>query len=383
MKNILLLLSIIAINLSSCTKSVNDTYHLSGKIQGLNNEELILEFVNFKENVAIDTTSTDAEGNYVFEGKVAEPGFYRITAKDKFWMLRLDNETVVYNVEYTDDLLKTAEVLESEKAAEFQDAINFFIEKQAAMNEISTEYQTKSMAQASATELKAIEDKYAAFQKQLNQELKEKINLTTDPIVGFYYLSALQGPDDFDFLKEKIDAYEVEMPNSTYIAQYREQIKAKEDQLAQQAAMEAASNKLAVGSVAPDFTQKMPSGKDLSLSDLRGKVVLIDFWASWCKPCRIENPNIVKAYNAYKDKGFTVLGVSLDKDRQSWINAIAQDGLVWETHVSDLQFWNNAAAQEYGVQSIPAAFLVDQNGIIVGKNLRGKDLEDKLKEILG
>ena len=173
------------------------------------------------------------------------------------------------------------------------------------------------------------------------------------------------------------------MPNSTYIVEMREKIKANEDAIAQQAAMEAASKKIDIGTIAPDFTQKTPQGADLSLSSLQGQVVLLDFWASWCKPCRLENPAIVAAYNKYRSKGFTVLSVSLDKERNAWMNAIAQDGLIWPNHASDLQFWNNAAAREYGVSSIPAAFLIDENGVIIGRDLRGNALEEKLAEVLG
>lgn len=382
MKNLILIFSLALITLSSCSEQ-KDQYHLSGQIDGLGEQQMILQFVNFKENVDIDTTTSDANGNYTFEGKVAEPGFYRISANGKFWMLRLDNETIVYNAEFADDQLNNVEILKSEKAKDFQEVIKFFITKQTEMNQISTEYQTKSMAQASPAELKAIENKYLLMQKNLMTEVKEKLENTSDPITAFYLMSALQNEDEFDYFKSKVEEYATVLPNSIYIKQYQEQVKGREDQLAQQAAMEAASNKIGIGTEAPEIVQKNPQGADLKLSDLRGKVVLIDFWASWCKPCRYENPNVVAAYNAYKDKGFTVFNVSLDKDRQAWINAIAQDGLVWPNHVSDLQFWNNAAAKDYGVQGIPAAFLIDENGVIIGKDLRGQALEDKLKEVLG
>jgi len=135
-----------------------------------------------------------------------------------------------------------------------------------------------------------------------------------------------------------------------------------------------------IGAEAPDFAQATPEGKMLKLSELRGKVVLIDFWASWCGPCRRENPNVVRMYQQYKDKGFEILGVSLDRDRQRWLDAIQQDGLTW-LHVSDLQQWSNAVAQMYGVSSIPHTVLLDAEGRILARNLRGEALEHKLAEI--
>ncbi len=180
-----------------------------------------------------------------------------------------------------------------------------------------------------------------------------------------------------------IQSYQGEK-NGNFVAfgeQFIEEYKEKEPEVA--GSLEDAIERersFMIGGVAPDFAQTAPEGATINLSDLRGKIVLVDFWASWCGPCRRENPNVVRLYEKYKDKGFEILGVSLDRNREKWLQAIEQDGLEW-LHVSDLKGWQNEVAQQYNVSSIPQTLLLDAEGKIIGKNLRGQRLVNKLAEL--
>lgn len=237
------------------------------------------------------------------------------------------------------------------------------------MAALNAEWAAASEEHKSSAEFKQkLMEKYEAIQTAQHEILKDFIKGNPQSYVSLDALNALAGSDP--------DFTEIEPLFSLLDQKLKETLSGK-------ALSEAISlsKKTALGSVAADFTQNDTAGKPVKLSDFRGKYVLLDFWASWCGPCRQENPNVVRVYNKYKDKNFTVLGVSLDRGREAWLKAIKDDGLTW-THVSDLKYWNNEAAQQYGVQSIPQNFLLDPQGKIIAKNLRGEDLDRKLAEVI-
>ncbi|MBI2283588.1 MAG: TlpA family protein disulfide reductase [Bacteroidetes bacterium] len=239
----------------------------------------------------------------------------------------------------------------------------------AQMREVSAEYSKAAAAKDEAAR-KAAEDKLDALDKESRLVYKAYVKNNLSSPVAVHAISQYAGwdinADEVEPLFNQLPAASRSLPTARLL---QEQI--------------TIAKKTGIGREAMDFTQNDTLGVPVSLSSFRGKYLLVDFWASWCGPCRRENPNVVKAFQAFRDKGFHILGVSLDRPdaKDKWLQAIHDDNLTW-THVSDLKYWQNAVAQQYGIQAIPQNLLLDPQGKIIAKNLNGEQLQAKLTEIL-
>ncbi|NEN23495.1 TlpA family protein disulfide reductase [Cryomorpha ignava] len=237
----------------------------------------------------------------------------------------------------------------------------------------------KALQEAAKNEQNAERIELSAAYNEMRKEYKDYLTGTIDSdstsVANFSVLQRLNADQDWEYFLKVRNGLNSRLKGNPFYDQLANNIAQLENK-------KKAESAFGPGAVAPDIVLPSPEGKEIALSSLRGNYVLIDFWASWCKPCRIENPNVVKMYNKYSDDNFEIFGVSLDKDRAKWIEAIAADKLTWP-QVSDLGFWNSAAAQLYNVRSIPYTVLLDPEGKIIATKLRGQALEAKMESIFG
>lgn len=367
--------------LSNCTQQNNQSFTLKGKIGDWNDPATLYLSYWSEGSENLDTLQLQ-KGSFSFTGNISEPaparlildytgeGMGQAAQAGHILYLYLENGTVKLN---SPDSLQNSQFIDSPINEEHQAYLEYV---GGQIQDLAARMNQKVM-QATPEQMKD-----TTFMAQLNREYTQLLAERSQKQQQY----VREHPDSYfsiEALSESVSSdFDVEVIEPLFLSineKYRESFTGKA--FAQR--IEAAKT-IGIGKKAPDFTQNDPKGNPVSLSDFQGKYVLLDFWASWCGPCRQENPNLVKAYAAYNDKGFEILGVSLDnKDgKEAWVNAIEKDGLTW-TQVSDLNSWNNEVARMYGVRAVPQSYLIDPEGVIVAQNLRGEALEEKLAEIFG
>lgn len=316
-------------------------------------------------------TKLKKNGDFDIKAELANPDYYvlRIGNEHINLILRADSEIKVYGD--GKNLNKFANIIGSDESSNMNQFLRVKNDWEVLVDSANTAIVNDDPARQASLkqEMQQKQQQYQAevrafVQNNQNSAALLAIQSIIDPNADF---------EGYEDITRQLYAGFSESPTAQELYSNMEKLKANKT----------AADPLAPGKMAPDFSEALPSGEMLALSDLRGQVVLLDFWASWCGPCRRENPNVVALYEKYKDKGFTVMSVSLDKDKAKWLQAIENDNLTWPNHVSDLQFWQSKAARMYGVSGIPFTVLIDQEGKIIRTKLRGPQLEEELSRIYG
>jgi len=356
MKSILFLLALLPMFAFAQSEFI-----ISGKVEGVADGEVKISSTMDKSVLAMGTIK---DGIVLIKGAVAEPALYWISfGKEQEQHIFLENKPI--KISGTKKDLKNIKVEGSASHKDFEQFRNTFNPLFAELNALSAQLQKENNPKKRET----LKLEYDSVARKASNEIAKFISSKKSSYVSpFLLFVTAQLSDDILLLEERYNILNENIRNSSIgkgLQQYIEYNKVG-----------------ALGTPAVEFSQNNTEGKPVALSSFKGKYVLVDFWASWCRPCRIENPNVVKAFHKFRNKNFTVLGISLDQEKEAWLKAIEKDKLSW-THVSDLQYWSNSVAQLYRVSSIPQNFLIDPNGKIIAKNLSGEELQTKLCEILG
>lgn len=354
--------------LSACTEEsgvpVQGT--VKNKIDG---ELVILESLEGQTVEVVDTISVADDGSFEFRIDHDVPGFFRINFFRRQYVNLIvngDEEQITINADGNDPQ-GSPEITGSKDTDYFANLIELVGFQNQQLQEINQQAIQARMS-GDNQEVQELSEEYYEKYAYYQREKKEAIWQMVPSLAAYYALSALDQEQFFSFYDSV----------ATELKKVRPDHPTTEELLSRVNAVRS----LAIGSTAPEISLPNPMGDIVTLSSLKGKYVLIDFWAAWCRPCRAENPNVVRLYKEYQDQNFEILGVSLDRTKDAWLKAIEQDGLIWK-HVSDLKYFNSAAAETYQINAIPATYLIDPEGKIIAKNLRGPSLVAKLKEIFG
>lgn len=363
-----LLLMVLALGFSLRAQNTVVKAKLSGFVQP---QVYLFEVVGSKLSPQ-DTITPNSKGEFEMEFQMEAPTMYvlrfNVNRCNDIHLMLMPKEKINIEFELWNQypFARIKSTKGSKNLTAYMEFNHTLSDSLAILRAIDDEFQKPATSDQRKMELG---NRFQNIQIQQNLRIKRLIENNTDCVVSAFLVTYFE--QDFVTylpLYEAVrDGLQAQYANNPFVQHVTQKL----------------ATSLAAGMMAPEIEMKDPEGNTRKLSDLRGKVVMVDFWASWCRPCRQENPNVVRMYHKYHSAGFEIYSVSLDKGRTEWVKAIQDDGLVWPNHVSDLRGWTSSGGATYGITSVPSTVLIDRQGRIIAKNLRGPDLERKLQEIFG